>query len=344
VVSTSWGQSETDIAATVAAGRASATYARSFDEAYLELAAQGQTSFTAAGDSGAYAASDDLGTKDLSVGNPGDSPWTTSAGGTTLAGSIPVSGAVSVRIPAERTWGWDWMWPYFRQFASPANSRKFRSEKAFITQSVVGGGGGFSTDEATPPYQLSMPGVHSFSAVPYLSPAGYADNHGLMLPTQWRLWAGSVSADTPAPAVVTGHRNGREVPDLAADGDPYTGYEVYFSGFRGRKLQPGWGGTSFVAPQLAGSAAVIDSYVGHRVGFWNPFIYRLAASRKSPFTPLDASGPGNDNLYYTGTKGNIYNVGSGLGTPDLARLAQAFASERQRGRSTLARRPEGGRG
>ena len=40
-------------------------------------------------------------------------------------------------------------------------------------------------------------------------------------------------------------------------------------------LQGGWGGTSFVAPQLNGSTAVIDSALGHRVGFWNPSIYAV---------------------------------------------------------------------
>ncbi len=129
-----------------------------------------------------------------------------------------------------------------------------------------------------------------------------------------------------APPVVTGQASGRAVPDLAADADPYTGYEEYFSGFPRSlgHLEFGWGGTSFVAPQLNGAAAVIDSYLGHRAGFWNPAIYRFAAGRRSPFTPLDASGPGNDNLYYSGTAGHLYNPGSGLGTPDLARLAADF--------------------
>jgi subtilase family serine protease len=78
------------------------------------------------------------------------------------------------------------------------------------------------------------------------------------------------------------------------------------------------------APQLNGSAALIDQYVGHRVGLWNPVIYSFAASADSPFTPLDAAGASNDNLYYTGTPGQIYNAGSGLGYPDLAMLAGDF--------------------
>jgi subtilase family serine protease len=131
-----------------------------------------------------------------------------------------------------------------------------------------------------------------------------------------------------------------------ADGTESPGYEAAFdeaflemamqgqSGFiatrrrsRARAtLQGGWGGTSFVAPQLNGSTAVIDSYLGHRVGFWNPSIYAFADGPGSPFTPLRDSGTGNDNIYYTGNPGQLYNQGSGLGYPNLSRLAADFAA------------------
>jgi kumamolisin len=323
-VSASWGQSETDIAATVAAGQESATYARSFDEAYLELAAQGQTSFTSCGDSGAYDAYGDIGSTNLSVDNPADSPWTTAAGGTTLPGSIPLSATVSATVAAERTWGQDWLWPYYSLFTT-ASGNPYSSEDAFISGNVTGAGGGVSADEPVPAYQRAVRGAQSFSAVPYLTPSAYGTRNRVRLPMSWTLWSAGITAATPAPAVITGHGTGRELPDLVADADPYTGYEEYFSGFPGSHLQVGWGGTSFVAPQLAGSAAVIDSYLGRRSGFWNPAMYRLASRPGSPFTPLDATGAGNDNLYYTGTAGHIYNVGSGLGTPDLTVLARDFA-------------------
>jgi subtilase family serine protease len=116
------------------------------------------------------------------------------------------------------------------------------------------------------------------------------------------------------------------VPDIVADADPYTGYEEYFSEWPGGGgTEVGWGGTSFVAPQLNGSAAVIDSFLHHRTGFWNPAIYRFAAVRSwTPFTPLDSASANNDNLYYTGSKGAIYNPGSGLGVPNLDKLALDF--------------------
>jgi kumamolisin len=114
--------------------------------------------------------------------------------------------------------------------------------------------------------------------------------------------------------------------DIAADADPYTGYLEYLSGFPkiNGTLEPGWGGTSFVAPQLNGPAAVIDSYLHHRVGFWNPAIYKFAAGPNSPFTPLDSASVNNDKLYYTGTAGQIYNPRLRTRRAGLAELAADF--------------------
>ena len=67
--------------------------------------------------------------------------------------------------------------------------------------------------------------------------------------------------------------------------------------------------------------AVIDRFTGGRAGFWNPSIYSFASSSDSPFTPLSTSGPTNDNV----TSGQIFNAGSGLGVPNLAKLAVDFA-------------------
>ena len=81
---------------------------------------------------------------------------------------------------------------------------------------------------------------------------------------------------------------------------------------------------AFGALQLNGAAALIDQAVGHRTGLWNPAIYGFALSASSPFTPLSAQGTSNDNLYYTGTPGQVFNPGSGLGYLDLAKRAGDF--------------------
>jgi subtilase family serine protease len=324
-VSASWGSSETILKVLEDIGAQDVNYAASFDEAFLELAAQGQSTFLSSGDSGAYPASRDLGSTDRSAGNPDDSPWVTSSGGTTLPGLLNVHGTM-INIPAERTWGWDYLW-------GPRSAANGVPEIAYAESHVVGGGGGYSSIEPMPDYQRQVH-ADAFSAVEYLTPIAFSSDFGgdpnsglsfsFQLPWDW--------AFNPAPATTTGHSQGRATPDLAANADPETGYALLYT--FGDSADPNappsveqFGGTSFVAPQLNGAAAVIDSALGRRVGLWNPAIYRFATQRNSPFTPLGVSGTSNDNLYYTGTPGALYNAGSsGLGTPDLAKLAADFAA------------------
>ena len=242
--------------------------------------------------------------------NPGDSPWATTAGGTTLPGTIPLSKTGSAHIPAQRAWGWDWLWPHFASFGAT-------SESSFAFAQAAGGGGGFSSGIPMPRYQRLIPGINQFSDAQYLRPIDPMPFGSESLPTKW--------AFNPAPSVSTGTSFGRAVPDVSTDADPFTGYEEYFTGFTGNPLEDGWGGTSFVAPQLNGATAVIDQAVGHRVGFWNPSIYRWAAGPHSPFHSLDSASASNTNLFYTGTPGHVFNPASGLGTPNLAMLARDFA-------------------
>jgi subtilase family serine protease len=156
--------------------------------------------------------------------------------------------------------------------------------------------------------------------VPYLTPIDFETIvPGLVEPTDWTL--------NPSPSVIAGSGFSRATPDVSADADPNTGYLLYepsFAGVGQPVLQGGWGGTSFVAPQLNGSTAVIDSALGHRVGFWNPSIYPAANGFKSPFNPLSTAGTSNDNLYYTGQPGERYNQGVGLGIPNLTALSADF--------------------
>jgi subtilase family serine protease len=311
-VSASWGESETALAASIAQGQEAKTYLDAFGEAFLEMAAQGQSGFLAAGDSGAYEAFADLHTTNLSVNTAADSPYITAAGGTTLPWTGTIAGpdgSSTVTVPAQRAWGWDYLWP--------AIATATGVSEADAAQANIGGtGGGFSAVEGAPAYQLFLPAAHDFSAVPYLVPSG---EHGATEPDSWTF--------TPTPSVTSGQGGGRAVPDLSADADPYSGYLLYAPSFTQAGLpaiQGGWGGTSFVAPQLNGAAAVIDAALGHRTGFWNPRLYAVAQRPGSPFTELDQAGPGNDNLYYTGTPGATYNPAVGLGVPDLTEVSAAL--------------------
>jgi kumamolisin len=314
-VSASWLESETYLQAGIASGTETPGYEAAFDEAFLEMAAQGQSGFIASGDWAAYTATVDIGTTNLSVGASPDSPFITAAGGTTLpwTGSLTgPDGSATVTVPSQRTWGWDYLW----QAVASTNDIPLASAAESL---VIGSGGGFSSIEPTPIYQLGVPGTQRFSAVQYLTPTDPQTVNGIVEPTAFSF--------NPTPSVTHGFGSGRAVPDLSTDADPETGYLLYEPSAvpaGSPILQGGWGGTSFVAPQLNGSTAVIDSYLGHRVGLWNPAIYSFATGPNSPFTPLEQSGTGSDNLYYTGTPGVIYNEGSGLGYPNLAKLAAAF--------------------
>lgn len=314
-ISSSWGESETLIQSAVASGLETPAYQAAFDEAFLEMAAQGQSGFVSAGDSGAYDASADLGTTNLSVDAPGDSPFITTAGGTTLPFSATITSSTAsatIKVSQQRAWGWDYLW-------QPLATVTGQTVSSVAESYVVGGGGGFSALEPSPSYQQGVSGTSTYSGVQYLTPTTFVNEGGVVEPTAWSFNA--------SPNIVQGRGSGRALPDLATDADPNTGYLEYSPSFLdtgGPELEGGWGGTSFVAPQLNGATAVIDSYLGHRVGFWNPSIYGFATSKSSPFTPLQQVGTSNDNVFYTGNPGTVFNEATGLGVPNLAVLARDF--------------------
>jgi kumamolisin len=70
-----------------------------------------------------------------------------------------------------------------------------------------------------------------------------------------------------------GHRAGRGLPDLAADADPATGYKVIVDGSNAV-----FGGTSAVAPLMAGLIARINQDLGRSAGFLNPLLYSKSGS------------------------------------------------------------------
>jgi subtilase family serine protease len=333
-VSASWGESETVIKWLVANGLEAPAYQGAFDEAFLELAAQGQSSFVSSGDAGAYDDSDELGTTNLDVDSPGNSPWVTSSGGTTLPGIIPLAAdsngniTDAAAIAAERAWSWSWLWPHFGDFCDLFKTASDCTEANFaFIFGAAGAGGGYSSLERMPSYQRRLHAQH-YDAAEFLTPTNLdsTDFAPLTEPVAWDF--------NPNPTVQSGTASGRGEPDLSADADPFTGYQLEFSwGEEPGKPQPpsietGWGGTSFVDPQFNGVTAVIDANLGHRVGFWNPQIYSFARSQSSPFTVLDSASPDNNNLFYVGVPHQLWNAATGLGTPNLAALQADFAHER----------------
>jgi hypothetical protein len=111
----------------------------------------------------------------------------------------------------------------------------------------------------------------------------------------------------------------REVPDVAADSDPFTGLAIFHGGAWRR-----FGGTSAATPMFAALTALINASSGcggTPVGFANPVLYGSAAGAySSEFNDVvsgsnDVSGSG---LYPSGLG---YDMATGLGSPQGAQLA-----------------------
>ncbi|MFT8317955.1 MAG: protease pro-enzyme activation domain-containing protein [Sporolactobacillus sp.] len=308
-LSVSWGLSETAISDSVADKTEDPAYALVFNQLFEQAAAQGISMFASAGDGGAYDAARDAGTYNLAVDNPADSPYITAAGGTTLPWSYTTRTGVKVKVPSERAWSWDYLYPFFDSLG--LNQPDPTTGAVDLSNYFVGGGGGFSSIFATPDYQKGISGVNQFTAVKL-----------------WQPNADFTSVTRLAnPEIVKGTGTGRNMPDVSLDADPYTGYKVYLSDPGEPGTNSGfetYGGTSIVSPQLTGLTALMNSGQKSRIGFWNDQIYRFAKGSQSPFHSLNETGAGNDNLYYSGTPGTIYNPSTGLGTIDVASLYRHF--------------------
>ncbi|HEV2320763.1 MAG TPA: protease pro-enzyme activation domain-containing protein, partial [Gammaproteobacteria bacterium] len=130
------------------------TSLQAFNSLFIQAALQGQSMFSAAGDSGAYDASaffpQPQFTTVLSVDNPTDEPFITSAGGTTLPGTQNFGALGSITINQEQAWGWDYLIPLCSELGlDPVSCGIFPG----------GGGGGVSSFVKTPFYQFFIPGI-----------------------------------------------------------------------------------------------------------------------------------------------------------------------------------------
>ena len=115
------------------------------------------------------------------------------------------------------------------------------------------------------------------------------------------------------------YNGARGVPDVAWDGDPYTGIAVNING-----VYYGYGGTSIAAPEWAGSVALIDQKAGHSLGFLNPTLYSIL---NNPFEYAKAfhEVPFGNNNPYSATPG--WDPLTGMGTPNVGALANILAGQ-----------------
>jgi len=113
----------------------------------------------------------------------------------------------------------------------------------------------------------------------------------------------------------------RQVPDVAGDADPASGFSFIFQGHAGQG-----GGTSAAAPLWAGTMALVNQDLKKKglreAGFANPALYWMGQnSSKLPAPPFHDVTSGN-NLA-TGA-GPGWDFATGLGSMDAAALDQAW--------------------
>jgi kumamolisin len=294
-LSVSWGQSEVFYFPAVA-GEDDTGQLLALHQAFLELAAQGISTFASSGDSGAYDANDafdDPFNNVISVDSPASDPAITAAGGTTVPytfRSIHAPTAPPLVVSTQQVWGWDYLQNYLVEVVGPQDQNMLFP---------AGGGGGVSVFWPVPNYQSHTFGIRR-------SEAG-----------QSVILQGVDLLDLPA------NFAGRNLPDVSLNADPESGYLLYSTQDDGLTAR---GGTSFVAPQLNGISALLSQATGGgRIGFWNPMFYRFKQiygyRKDSPLVDIVAG----DNWFYHGIPG--YEPGAGLGVLDVAKLAKAIARE-----------------
>jgi subtilase family serine protease len=289
-------------------------------ELFVRAAIQGQTLVAASGDGGAYDATDtfdcfgpysptqpDSCSQPLSVDDPGSDPAMTAAGATTLPGvqefTLTNGAPFYVNVPHERVWGWDYLKPWCAALGTP--------NPIACGIFPVGSGGGVSVVFEEPSYQYFLPGVQ-------LSQPGQVWEAGEGIGTEY---------DVGTYYALPAYYPGRNVPDISFNADPDTGYVIYYtSSVTGFGIQPYWGGTSFVAPQLNGVSALLGQLLGSRLGLLNYPLYQLGLGGRGytgPHAPFHAIAYG-DNWFYYGSNG--YNLGVGFGTLDVANFADFLLS------------------
>jgi subtilase family serine protease len=299
-LSVSWGSAEPFYFEAVV-GEDRTPQLLAFHQVFLESAAQGISMFCAAGDGGAFdinGAFNDPVANVLTVDIPAGDPAITAAGGTTVPVTFNVGpGTPDFVVATEQIWGWQALENYLVEVLGP---------DFLHALFPAGGGGGVSTFWPVPAYQKHTGGIRKTER-----------NQSIIFDDG----TGPVDLlDLPAKFA------GRNVPDISLNGDPVSGY-LLLSTLDGGLLA-GFGGTSFVAPQLNGISALISSATGGgRLGLWNPMLYRFkdsfGASKKSPIVDITAG----DNWFYSGVRG--YEPGAGLGVLNVANLAAAVAKERR---------------
>jgi hypothetical protein len=263
---------------------------------FEQAAAQGQTVFSAAGDTGdddcnAFRAPTPPSDQPfISTDDPSSQPYVVGVGGTTIDNA-------SSQPPQERVWNDGNNWG--------------------------GGGGGISQSWTMPSWQRSarVPGIVMPGSADYKNAAAILKAEGF--PSNFCAAVAGATSTTPC----------RLVPDVSAQGDEFTGAITIFSESFTPFNPSGWitiGGTSSSAPLWAGmltdinASATCKSHTAtaNGVGFASPLLYTVASNPSEDAASFNDITVGNNDIYgldnglvFPATKG--YDLSTGLGSPQL---------------------------
>ncbi len=194
-------------------------------------------------------------------------------------------------------------------------------------------------DPASNPYvtgvggtTLSLNGNNSYGAEISWSDqtAGYGSGGGvsqLWTMPSYQQGTGVISSNSSGiPCNAASGSYCRQVPDVALNADPNSGYLVYCTisaaGCQSSAPFVRVGGTSAAAPMWAAIVTLTNQYIlahgGNNLGFLNPTLYALLANNTTYGQAFHDITTGT-NLYYTATSG--YDMATGLGSAN----AYAFA-------------------
>jgi subtilase family serine protease len=302
-ISSSWGVCENDV---------TAGYVESENTIFEQMALQGQSLFSSSGDTGAFGCMRSDGTTVVNVGDPSSQPWVTSVGGTSLEGDNPGTNP----NPGTPARGVETVWNVNNLCSDQAAAAGNDDQGGFFWCGETGAGSGGSSQYWGRPFYQRGPGVNSATT----TYSGEAVANGETACTL-------AKAGTPC----------REVPDISANADPYTGYAEYCTGnastpysgcatFSGSEPAPGWfgiGGTSLSSPLWSALIADRDSFTGQRSGNVNPLLYSWFDTDPGKYFN-DITGNGklqqaatNNGLFPT-TPG--YDEATGIGSPKFAAI------------------------
>lgn len=277
---------------------AGAGYVQAENIIFEQMALQGQSMFGAAGDTGAFDCIRSDGTTVVNVDDPPSQPWVTSVGGTSLESFNPDANPnPSYPTGVETVWNVDNL--------CNASANEGGVPGFFWCANTGAGGGGNSQFWGRPFYQTG-PGITNRYA---------AYGNG-----------------TSNCALAALGKPCREVPDISADADPYTGYAEYCTGNADTPYSvcaqisgtpSGWfgiGGTSLSSPLWSAIIADHDSLWHGRIGNANPLLYLLYNVNARGFFN-DITGihqTTNNNGLFPTTPG--YDLSTGIGTPKMGAL------------------------